>query len=156
MKKVLALLFIILLNPAWLLAAVNSVQDDKQAIYTKNAPAPIGPFSQAIKIDDTVYLSGQLPTDPKTGELVTGDFTKQVKQVLLNLSEVAKAGGGTLDDIVKVTVYVTDLSNFAVVNKVMSEYFHKPYPARVTIEVKGLPKQATVEIEAIMKISKGN
>jgi 2-iminobutanoate/2-iminopropanoate deaminase len=145
MKKLLMLLCSALCSPA--LASA-------QAIYTKNAPAPIGPYSQAVQVDNVVYFSGQIPIDPKTGELVSEDFDKQARQVLINLSEVAKAAGGTLNDIVKITVYVTDLSNFAILNKMMEEYFHKPYPARVTIEVKGLPKKALVEIEAIMKVKK--
>jgi 2-iminobutanoate/2-iminopropanoate deaminase len=154
MKRLLILLVFTVFSPILLFATGSNSQLHKQAIYTKNAPAPIGPFSQAIRIDNTIYISGQIPIDIKTGELVSGAFNKQARQAITNLFEITKASGGTLDDIVKVTVYITDLANFAVFNQVMAEYFHKPYPARVVIEVKGLPKQAAVEIEAIMKMKK--
>ena len=127
----------------------------KHAIYTKNAPAPIGAYSQAMKMGNTTYISGQIPIDNKTGELVKGDFSDQFRQAIINLSEITKASGGSLNDIVKVTVYVTDLANFAVLNKVMKEYFHEPYPARVVVEIKGLPKHAAVEIEAVMEKKAG-
>jgi reactive intermediate/imine deaminase len=147
MKKLLVLL-ILIVSPAQTFAETNT---DKSAILTENAPAPIGIYSQAIKVDNTIYISGQIPLDPKTGNLIAGDFNKQAKQVLNNLSAITKAAGANLDNIVKLTVYMTDLANFAILNKTMSEYFHQPYPARVVIEVKGLPKQAPIEIEAIMK-----
>lgn len=142
---------IILFSVSSTIYAANNSRMSKQELYTKSAPAPIGPYSQAIKIGNTIYISGQIPMDTKTDELVSGDFKTQAKQALTNLSEITKAAGGNLDDIVKVTVYMTDLSNFAIFNQVMTEYFHKPYPARVVIEVKGLPKAAPLEIEAIMK-----
>lgn len=144
MKKLFILFVIATVTPIIVFAV------DKHAIFTKAAPAPIGAYSQAIKLGDVTYLSGQIPLDNKTGELVKGDFSDQFKQAIINLSEITKASGGNLNDIVKVTVYVTDLANFAVINTVMKEYFHEPYPARVVIEVKGLPLHAAVEIEAIM------
>lgn len=152
MKKFLILLITAVFIPVFAFSSNGRSQLSKQAIYTKKAPAPIGPYSQAVKIDNMIYISGQIPIDTKTGELVTGDFYKQANQVMTNLLGITKAAGGTLDDIVKVTVYMTDLSNFAILNKVMVEYFNKPYPARVAIEVKGLPTQASVEIEAIMRV----
>jgi reactive intermediate/imine deaminase len=154
MKSFGVLLPFIAASSVWVLSTSSAYSLDKSVVYTNRAPAPIGPYSQAIKIDNIVYISGQIPIDPKTGELVSGDFGKQSKQVIQNLSEVAKAAGGNLDDFVKVTVYVTDLANFAVFNQVMANYFNKPYPARVVIEVKSLPKQATIEIEALMKVDK--
>lgn len=154
LKKNLVLFFLMMCSYALVFAAGSHSQANKQDIYTKNAPAPIGTYSQAIKIDDTIYISGQIPIDIKTGELVSGDFDKQARKAINNLFEISKAAGGELDDIVKITVYLTDLSNFGVLNQVMAEYFHKPYPARAVIEVKGLPKKASVEIEAIMKTKK--
>jgi len=144
-------IFIILFSITSLAQGVNSSTIGKQAIYTKNAPAPIGAYSQAVKIGSTIYISGQIPIDNQTGELVEGDFNHQFRQAISNLSEIIRSAGGTLNDLVKVTIYVTDLANFAVLNQVMAEYFHQPYPARVVIEVRGLPKHAAVEIEAIME-----
>lgn len=129
----------------------STIEFPKQAIYTKNAPAPIGAYSQAIKIGSATYISGQIPIDSKTEELVTGDFSSQFRTAIANLSEITKSTGGSLNDIVKVTIYVTDLANFPAINQVMAEYFQKPYPARVVVEVKALPKHAPVEIEAIME-----
>jgi len=122
----------------------------KRSIYTPNAPAPIGTYSQAIQWGNTIYISGQIPIDPKTGELVQGNFNDQVRQVFINLNEITKAADGTLDDILKLTIYLHDLTNFNQVNEVMKEYFHEPYPARAAIEIKALPKNAPVEIEAVM------
>lgn len=124
----------------------------KKAIYTATAPAPIGVYSQAIQVGSTVYISGQIPIDPKTGVLVQGDFNVQVEQALKNLAEIAIAAGGDLDDIVKLTVYLSDLNNFSLVNDAMINYFHKPYPARAVIEIKALPLHACVEIEAVMQL----
>lgn len=121
-----------------------------ESIYTSQAPQPLGPYSQAVRAGDIVYISGQIALNPQTDELVSGDFRSQFKQALLNLAAVAKAAGGGLDNIVKVTIYVTDLNNFSTINEEMSAQFHKPYPARVVVEVKALPKQAAVEIEAVM------
>jgi len=153
-KKILIILAITFFIPVLAFSLNNRYQSNKQIIYTKNAPEPIGPYSQAVKIANVIYISGQIPIDAKTGELVAGDFYTQANQAITNLSEITKEAGGNLDDIVKVTVYMTDLSNFAILNKVMMKYFHKPYPARVAIEVKGLPKHASIEIEAIMQAKK--
>jgi 2-iminobutanoate/2-iminopropanoate deaminase len=130
----------------------NSAFAAKESIYTKTAPDPIGIYSQAIKIGNTVYISGQIPIDPKTGELVPGNFNEQVKQSLLNVNEIAKAAGGNIDNIVKVNVYLLDLNNFALLNEAMEAVFHLPYAARSVVEVKALPKNAMVEIEAVMRL----
>jgi reactive intermediate/imine deaminase len=118
-------------------------------ISTKDAPEAIGPYSQAIRTGNTVYLSGQIPLDPKTMQIVEG-FENQVKQVFDNLEAVAKAAGGGFDYVVRVTIYLVDLSKFSVVNDMMAQRFRKPYPARVTIGVASLPRGAQVEIDAIM------
>lgn len=119
-------------------------------IATSDAPAAIGPYSQAVRAGDTVYFSGQIPLDPATGEIVAGDITAQARRAFDNLKAVAIAAGGTLDDIVRVGLYVTDLGEFAQVNAVMAEYFDAPYPARSTIEVPALPKGARFEVDAVM------
>ncbi|KRE89848.1 reactive intermediate/imine deaminase [Frateuria sp. Soil773] len=119
-------------------------------IHTEQAPAAIGPYSQAVRAGDTVYFSGQIPLDPATGALVDGDIATQTRRVFDNLAAVAQAAGGSLAQIVRVGIYVTDLANFAAVNAVMAEYFQQPYPARSTIEVAGLPKGAQVEVDAVM------
>ena len=124
----------------------------KQRIDTEYAPDAIGPYSQAIKVGDTVYLSGQIPLDPKTMLLVDGDIVTQVEQVLINLEAVSKAAGGSLEAIVKLTIYLTDLAHFPIVNEVMARFFREPYPARATIQVSALPKAAQIEMEAIMVI----
>lgn len=124
----------------------------KEIIQTNDAPAPIGIYSQAIKAGNTIYISGQIPMDPKTGALVHGDFKEQVKQTFMNLEAITKAAGGTLNNIVKLTVYLTDLNNFAAVNESMEKLFQKPYPARAVIEIKALPKNAMIEIEAVMQL----
>ena len=108
----------------------------KQAIQTKDAPAAIGTYSQAIRAGNTIYLSGQIPLDPKSMQLVTGDTRAEIARVFDNLAAVAKAAGATLDDAVRITVYLTDLKNFALVNEVMAEYFKEPYPARAAIAVR--------------------
>jgi reactive intermediate/imine deaminase len=122
----------------------------KQPIHTREAPAAIGTYSQAIRAGNTVYLSGQIPLDPKTTQLVTGDTRAEIKRVFDNLVAVAKAAGGTLDNAVKVNVYLTDLKNFALVNEVMTEYFKEPYPARAAIGVAQLPRGAAVEVDAVL------
>jgi reactive intermediate/imine deaminase len=122
-------------------------------IATELAPSAIGPYSQAVCVENTVYFSGQIPLDPATGSLVDGDITAQTRRVFENLDAVAKAAGGSLAEIVRVGIYVTDLANFAAVNAVMAEYFQQPYPARSTIEVSGLPKAAQVEVDAIMVLA---
>ena len=119
-------------------------------IATELAPAAIGPYSQAVRAGNTVYFSGQIPLDPATGVLVEGDIAVQTRRVFDNLTAVAQAAGGSLAQIVRVGIYVTDLSNFATVNAVMAEYFQSPYPARSTIEVSALPKSAQVEVDAVM------
>ncbi len=122
----------------------------KEIINTTNAPQAIGPYSQAVKVDNHVYISGQIPLVPETMKLINEDITDQVKQVFNNLSAVASAAGGTLQDIVKLNVYLTDLSQFETINKLMTEYFTEPFPARAAIGVASLPKNAQVEIDAIM------
>jgi reactive intermediate/imine deaminase len=124
----------------------------RQIIATAQAPAAIGPYSQAVRAGTTVYCSGQIPLDPATGALVEGDITAQARRVFENLKAVAAAAGGSLDDAVRVGIYVTDLQHFAAVNAVMAEYFKTPYPARSTIEVSGLPKGAQVEVDAILVV----
>ncbi|HMH68883.1 MAG TPA: RidA family protein [Pinirhizobacter sp.] len=119
-------------------------------ISTDRAPGAIGPYSQAVRAGNTVYFSGQIPLDPATGNLIEGDIAAQTRRVFDNLKAVAEAAGGSLDKIVRVGIYVTDLANFATVNQVMAEYFRAPFPARSTIEVSGLPKAAQVEVDAVM------
>jgi reactive intermediate/imine deaminase len=119
-------------------------------VATKLAPQAIGPYSQAVKAGNTVYLSGQIPLDPQTGELVTGDIEAQVRQVFENLRAVARASGGDLANAVKLNVYLTDMGNFQTVNKVMAEYFAQPYPARAAVGVAALPRGTTVEVDGIL------
>ena len=121
----------------------------KQIIHSKNAPAAIGPYSQAVRAGETVYLSGQIGLDPATGALVSG-IDAQAHQVFRNLGAVAEAAGGTLDDIVKLSVLMVDLADFATVNDIMAGYFKSPYPARATYQVVALPKGAQIEVEAIL------
>ncbi len=125
----------------------------KQIIATPMAPAAIGPYSQAIKVGDTVYLSGQIPLDPATMLLVAG-FENQTRRVFENLKAVCEAAGGSLNDLVKVNVYLTDLGNFAKVNEVMALYMQQPFPARAAVGVSSLPRGAEVEIEGVMVLSK--
>jgi reactive intermediate/imine deaminase len=122
----------------------------RSIIATERAPAAIGPYSQAVRAGNTVYFSGQIPLDPATGALVEGDIRAQTRRVFDNLTAVAEAAGGSLAQIVRVGIYVTDLGHFAEVNAVMAEYFQAPYPARSTIEVSALPKAAQVEVDAVM------
>lgn len=124
----------------------------KKAIHSEAAPAAIGTYSQAIQVGNLVFLSGQIPLDPSTMEIVDGDFEARARQVFDNLKVVAEAAGGSLDHIVKLTVYLTDLDNFAAVNAVMGEYFAEPYPARAALGVAALPKGADVEAEAILAL----
>ena len=121
-------------------------------ISTPHAPQAIGTYSQAMRAGNTVYLSGQIPLDPATGEMVVGDMEAQVRRVFENLKALAAAAGGGLDNAVRVTVYLTDLQHFALVNRVMAEYFSQPYPARAAIGVAALPKGAAVEIDAILEL----
>ena len=124
----------------------------KQAIHTDAAPAAIGPYSQAIRHNDTVYVSGQIPLDPATGELVDGGINTQVRQVFENLKAVAEASGSDLSRALKVTVFLTDLGHFGQVNEIMAGYFAEPYPARAAIEVSALPKGAEVEADAVLSV----
>ena len=124
----------------------------RQIIATDRAPKAIGPYSQAVRAGDTVYLSGQIPLDPATGELVAGDFEAQARRVFDNLKAVAAAAGGSLDDAVRVTIYLVDLGRFPVVNTVMADYFSEPWPARVTIGVASLPKGAQVEVDCVLAL----
>lgn len=121
-----------------------------EIIKTANAPQAIGTYSQAVKVDNTVYLSGQIPLDPVSMQLVEGDIRAQITRVFDNLTAVAEAAGGSLADIVKLNVFLTDLSHFPVVNEVMGSYFNEPYPARAAIGVAALPKAAQVEMDAVM------
>jgi len=124
----------------------------KNIIHTDRAPAAIGTYSQAVRVGNTIYLSGQTPLDPKTMELVEGDFAAQARQVFDNLQAVCEAAGGSLNQIVRLGLYLTDLSNFATVNEVMGQYFEQPYPARSTIGVSQLPKDCAFEADAVMVI----
>ncbi len=126
--------------------------NNKRAIQTKDAPAPLGSYSQVIKMGTTVYLSGQIPLAPQQEALIKGDIETQTKQVFENLAAVAEAAGGQLDNLVKLTIFLTDLADFSVVNNVMQRYFTLPYPARSTVEVSALPKGARIEIEGIMMV----
>ena len=124
----------------------------KEIINTDRAPQAIGTYSQAVKVDNTVYLSGQIPLVPETMELVEGDIATQIRRVFDNLQEVAEAAGGSLKDVVKLNVFLSDLSNFPTVNEVMADYFAEPYPARAAIGVAALPKAAEVEMDAVLII----
>ena len=125
---------------------------NKAVINTDKAPAAIGPYSQAIKAGNTVYMSGQIPLNPETMEIVSDDFEAQARQVFTNLQAVCEEAAGSLQDIVKLNLYLVDLGNFAIVNQVMEEYFTAPYPARAAVGVKALPKGAQVEAEAVMVV----
>jgi reactive intermediate/imine deaminase len=119
-------------------------------IHTDRAPQAIGPYSQAVRAGNTVYLSGQTPLDPATGEMVDGDIAAQARRVFDSLQAVCEAAGSSFADIVRVGIYLTDLANFAAVNGVMKEYFREPYPARSTIGVRELPRGAQVEVDAVL------
>lgn len=121
----------------------------RQALHTENAPAAIGPYSQAVRCGNTLYCSGQIPLNPATMELVEGDVTVQARRVFDNLAAVLAAADSTLDHIARLGIYLTDMGDFAAVNAVMAEYFNQPYPARSTIEVSALPRGARVEVDAI-------
>ena len=121
-----------------------------QIISTTSAPAAIGPYSQAVRHGGLVFFSGQIPLDPETMEVVTGGIEVQSVRVLENMSAVAKAAGGSLQDIIKLTIFLTDLADFAIVNDTMKRYFDAPYPARSTVQVAALPRGVSIEIEAIM------
>ena len=125
----------------------------RKIIHTDKAPAAIGPYSQAVRVGDTVYLSGQIPLDPATGLLIEGDISAQARRAFDNLKAVCEAAGGSLSDVARLGLYLTDLDNFAAVNAVMGEYFQAPYPARSTIEVSGLPRGAGFEVDAVMVLA---
>ncbi|KRA17822.1 MULTISPECIES: RidA family protein [unclassified Lysobacter] len=122
----------------------------KQIINTAKAPAAIGPYSQAVRVGDTVYLSGQIPLDPASGLVIEGDIEAQAHRVFLNLKEVCEAAGGSLEKIVRLGLFLTDLGHFGKVNAVMGEYFNAPYPARSTVQVAALPRGVAFEADAIM------
>lgn len=125
---------------------------NRTVIATEKAPQAIGTYSQAIRVNNTVYLSGQIPLDPATMSLVDGDIKNHIRRVFDNLSAVCEAGGGSLQQLVKLNVFLTDLGNFAAVNEVMAEYFTEPYPARAAIGVAALPKDAMVEMDGILEL----
>jgi reactive intermediate/imine deaminase len=125
---------------------------NKATIQTEKAPAAIGTYSQAIKVNSTVYLSGQIPLDPVTMQMVEGDMRAQIVRVFDNISAVCEASGGSLKDIVKLNIFLTDLAHFALVNEVMATYFVQPYPARAAVGVASLPKGAQVEMDGVMVI----
>ena len=124
----------------------------KEIINTDNAPQAIGTYSQAVKVYNTVYLSGQIPLNPMTMTMVSGDMEAQIRRVFDNLKEVAEAAGGNLADIVKLNVFLTDLAHFPLVNELMAEYFQPPYPARAAVGVAALPKDAGVEMDGVMMV----
>ncbi len=124
----------------------------KETIHTDGAPAAIGTYSQAVKVGQFVFLSGQIPLVPETMEIAGGDFTARARQVFENLKAVAEAAGGSLNDAVKLTIFLTDLDNFAVVNEVMAEYCDEPFPARAAVQVSALPKGVDVEADAILAL----
>jgi len=129
---------------------------NKAFISTDKAPAAIGTYSQAVKVGTAVYLSGQIPLVPEKMDVISEDFSEQTHQVFKNISAVCEEAGGTIQDLVKVNIYLTDLSNFAIVNEVMSQYFKQPYPARAAIGVRALPKGVQVEIDGIMELPSTN
>jgi len=124
----------------------------REIIHTSNAPEAIGTYSQAVKVDNIVYLSGQIPLVPETMSVIEGDFSTQVRRVFDNLTAVAEAAGGGLQDIVKLNIFLTDLSHFGTVNEIMADYFQQPYPARAAIGVASLPKDVPVEMDAVMHL----
>lgn len=124
----------------------------KSIIQTDKAPSAIGTYSQAVKVKNTVYLSGQIPLIPETMEIVSEDFAEQAHQVFKNLSAVCEAAGGSINDMVKVNIFLMDLGQFATVNEVMSQYFTQPYPARAAVQVSRLPKDVAIEIDGVMEI----
>lgn len=124
----------------------------RETIHSDSAPAAIGTYSQAVKVGQFVFLSGQIPLVPATMEVVEGDFAARARQVFENLKAVAEAAGGSLNDAVKLTIFLTDLGNFATVNEVMAEYFSEPYPARAAVQVAALPKGVDIEADAILAI----
>jgi len=124
----------------------------RQIVATPEAPAAIGPYSQAVRVGHTVWLSGQIPLDPATGQLVDGDFPVQVERAFQNLAAVVRAAGGTMDQVVKLTLFLTDLGQFGTVNEIMQRHFRAPYPARSTVGVASLPRGAQFEVEAVLAL----
>ena len=125
----------------------------REIIHTSKAPQAIGTYSQAVKVGDVIYMSGQIPLVPETMEVAEGDFSSQVRRVFDNLSAVAEAAGGRLQDVVKLNIFLTDLSHFGTVNEIMADYFEQPYPARAAIGVASLPKDVPVEMDAVMHLN---
>jgi reactive intermediate/imine deaminase len=125
----------------------------RQIIQTADAPKAIGPYSQAVRVGDTVYVSGQIPLDPVSGALVSGDIEAEIRRVFDNLRAIAQAAGGSLANVVKLSVFLTDLSHFAKVNEIMAGYFSEPYPARAAIGVAALPRGARVEVECVLSLA---
>ena len=148
-KKLLLILCTISFIPNNLYSE-ESKKMSKEIIFTDNAPQAIGPYSQAVKTGNLIFISGQIPLDPKTGDIVDGSIEDQANQVLENIKSICEAAGHGFEDIVKITIFLTDLGNFATVNEVMKNYFKEPYPARATVEISGLPLGVNVEIEAIV------
>ncbi len=132
---------------------INTEIKKREAIHTDAAPGAIGTYSQAMKVGDTVYLSGQIPLEPETMEVLDGDMAAQIRLVFDNLQAVATAAGGSLADIAKLNIFLTDLSHFALVNEIMADYFQQPYPARAAVGVASLPKGVPVEMDAIMVLT---
>ena len=126
----------------------------KEVIVSEKAPKPIGPYSQAVKVGDLIFISGQIPIDPNTGEVIRGNFEEAAKTVLENIKSIVEAAGGSMDDIVKVTVYMKDLNLFSKFNEIYSRYFKGKYPARVVVEVSKIPKDVDLEVEAIAYIGR--
>ncbi|WP_283788668.1 RidA family protein [Bermanella sp. WJH001] len=124
----------------------------KEIINTDKAPQAIGTYSQAVKVGKTVYLSGQIPLVPETMEMIEGTFEDNVRRVFDNLTAVCEAAGGTLQDIAKLNIFLTDLGNFAKVNAIMAEYFEQPYPARAAVQISALPKDAEVEMDGVLEL----
>ncbi len=124
----------------------------KEIIFTEKAPKAIGTYSQAVKVNNTVYISGQIPLLPETMEVVEGSVEEQIHQVFKNLQAIIEAAGGSFDNVVKLNIFLTDLSNFPTVNQVMAQYFTEPYPARAAIGVKELPKDVPVEMDAVLEL----
>jgi reactive intermediate/imine deaminase len=124
----------------------------RQAIHSDQAPKAIGPYSQAIRVGDTVYMAGQIPLDPITMQMVEGDFEKEARRVFENIKAVIAAAGGRFDQVVKVTIFLTDFANFAKVNEIMAQYFKEPFPARSTVAVAALPRNARVEVECTLQL----
>ena len=147
-KQILFLCTIPLLSTLIFSKEINEMS--KEIISTENAPQAIGPYSQAVKAGGLMFISGQIPLNPETGDLVSGSIEDEANQVLQNIKSICEAAGHGMEDIVKITIFLTDLGNFATVNEVMKKHFSEPYPARATVEISGLPLGVNVEIEAIV------